>query len=364
MAPVWVTPNGSVSLPPLADPARRRAGPGAATRTPVPPGPMSTRNGDRGGRCAAAGGAGSGGCRRPPASALSARPTSLILGETSPGRVGELGSADMPNKLNPRSAPPAGEPTTIRAAARVAVLSDVHANVPALTAVLADVAGSDVDLVVITGDLTWGPEPERTLELVGQLGHTVCVRGNCDRMVVELASEGTANGEPADELGSWLARQHPPESVSVLAGFPFSAAVAVEELGTVRFCHGSTRSDEEILTSITPPDRLDAVFSRCGQRILVHGHTHIQYDRVVGARRVLNAGSVGLPCHDGPPGTAYWAVLGPDVELRQTSYDVDEAVRRCEAVGYPEAARFTGLLRQPRSPAQVVPQAEPMVFSG
>ena len=253
------------------------------------------------------------------------------------------------------------EPVPIGPVARVAVLSDVHGNVPALEAVLAEVAAYDPDLVVSCGDLTWGPEPDRTVELMRTLGErAVFVRGNSERAVVDLAA-GTRL--PQRERERWMVARHSPASLAFVAGFPFSAVVEVAGLGPVRFCHGSPRSDTELVTPGTPASRFAALAAGIGERVLVTGHTHLQFDRRVAGRRSLNPGSVGLPFHDGEPGTAYWALLGPEVQLRSTRYDVTEAQRRCREVGDPASDTIIGLLAKPPSVAEVVAHAEQAVFS-
>jgi hypothetical protein len=70
------------------------------------------------------------------------------------------------------------------------------------------------------------------------------------------------------------------------------------------------------------------------EQLIVCGHTHMQFDRRVGTKRVVNAGSIGLPF--GKPG-AYWLLLGPDVQLRHTAYDFEKAGERIRRTGYPEA---------------------------
>ncbi len=244
---------------------------------------------------------------------------------------------------------------------RVAVLSDVHANVSALQAVLADVDACDVDALVYCGDLSWGSEPNQTIDLVRQSSQpTFFVRGNGDRAVVELASGARAPTGPRE---LWMLGQHSSSSVEFLAGFLESAVLDIAGLGPVRFCHGSPRSDTELVTPGTPPDRLAEIARLIPERTLVTGHTHLQFDRTVTGMRSVNAGSVGLPYHDGPPGIAYWAVLGSDVHLRQTSYDVGESVRRIRASGDPSAESITELLMSPPTVAQIIEHAEGLVFS-
>lgn len=244
---------------------------------------------------------------------------------------------------------------------RVAVLADVHGNVPALLAVLDEVQAVGVDLVVLPGDLTWGPEPQTTVDLIRELGpKAVCVRGNADRAVVELAR---GEREPQRPRDTWMPGQHSPEAVEFLAAFPFSVVVEVEGLGAVRFCHGSPRGDTECVTPETTAERFAELSRDIEERVLVTGHTHLQFDRTVAGRRSVNPGSVGLPYHLGAPGTAYWALLGPDVELRATWYDVQESVDRCRMTGDPSGDTIISHLLTPPTPAEVIADAEQRVFA-
>jgi diadenosine tetraphosphatase ApaH/serine/threonine PP2A family protein phosphatase len=111
----------------------------------------------------------------------------------------------------------------------------------------------------------------------------------------------------------------------------------VEPLGDVVFCHATPRNDMEIFTRQTPADVLEPIFAATEAPLVVCGHTHMQFDRVVGATRVVNAGSVGMPFQ--APG-AYWLTIGPDVRLRRTAYDLLDAAARIRASDYPAADEF------------------------
>lgn len=245
--------------------------------------------------------------------------------------------------------------------ATLAVVADVHSNIPALEAVLAEPDVRQADLVVFCGDLTWGPEPRQAIELVGTLeDRAVFVRGNGDRAVVELARGGRRPERPRDE---WMRRRHTEASIDFLAGFLFNVVVTVLGLGPIRFCHGSPRSDTELVTPETPPDRYAALAEGVCEPTIVHGHTHLQFDRMVAGRRSLNPGSVGLPYHEREPGTAYWAILGPDVSLRQSRYSVTESIERTRKAGDPAADTIAALLMTPPTPREVIADAERLVFS-
>jgi predicted phosphodiesterase len=241
---------------------------------------------------------------------------------------------------------------------RVAVIADVHGNATALEAVLAEVEAERPDLLVSCGDLTWGPEPLETVRLLAPwLERMRFVRGNSERELVEGGFEET-------EIVRWQHERHrEPELAAYLTRTEQHVVADVDVLGPVRFCHGSPRSDIECVTRETPPDRVAELSEGVPERCLVTAHTHMQYDRTVDGLRLLNPGSVGLP-YEPDPGRAYWALLGPDVELRRTAYDLDAAIERMRAASMPQPERIEEMLRTPPSHADVIEHAERVVFAG
>jgi predicted phosphodiesterase len=229
---------------------------------------------------------------------------------------------------------------------RVAALYDIHGNLPALEAVLAepDVAGADV--VVIGGDALAGPMPSETLDLLEGLGGRVrWVRGNAEREVLERRDAEPQEGDVWERRDTWAAAQLTPDQLARVAHWPATVAVDVDGLGPARFCHATPRDDSEIFTAVTPADEVEPMLV-AAEPTVVCGHTHIQFDRAIGGRRVVNAGSVGMPYEDDPG--ARWCLLGPDVELRWTTYDLEAAADRIRASGFPEAEEHAeGLLRPP-----------------
>ncbi len=217
---------------------------------------------------------------------------------------------------------------------RIAALYDIHGNLPALEAVLADVEREGIGLVVCGGDLLSEPFAAECLERFRSFdGEVAFVQGNAD--LVDI-----------------------PSLVAEALAWPLTVEFDVEELGRVLFCHASPRSNEEILTSISPEERVAEALAGVEADVVVGGHTHVQYDRTVAGRRLVNAGSVGLP-YQGRRG-AFWVVLGPGVEFRVTDYDVEPVAAALEAAGKSD---YAGWLRDPPGPEQATEIFESRVGS-
>src|ERR1700730_13051153 len=219
---------------------------------------------------------------------------------------------------------------------RVAAIADIHGNLPALEAVLADIAREDVELIVVCGDVASGPMPVESIEVLRALPNARFVQGNADRELVTTFDKGaptTGDGE----AGDWCALQVSRAERDFLASFLTTVPVEVDGLGRVMFCHGSPRSDEEMMTIETPAARLRELTAGVNAAVIVCGHTHMPFDRRVGTLRIINPGSVGMPY--GEAG-AHWALLGPAVELRRTDYDREAAAERIRRSAWPEAEQF------------------------
>jgi len=231
---------------------------------------------------------------------------------------------------------------------RVAALYDIHGNLPALEAVVAEVREADVDRVIVGGDVVPGPMPREALMLLRQLNVPVqFILGNGEVAVIaEMAGSIPTVPEQYRGVIRWNAEQLAPEGASWFGGWPKTLRVHIPEIGDVLFCHATPRNENEIFLRTTAEERLRPVFAGVGAAFVVCGHTHMQFDRMVSSIRVVNAGSVGMPF--GEAG-ADWLLLGPDVELHHTEYDLADAAARVRATKYPQAADFAenNVLRPP-----------------
>jgi predicted phosphodiesterase len=203
--------------------------------------------------------------------------------------------------------------------------------------VLSDPRCASADVIVCGGDLVAGPMPAECLSRLDALGERVLsLRGNGERLV--------ATGE--DDENAWCRRQVGAATARRLAEAPVVRTLDVGGLGATLFCHATPRSDDEIVTRVTPEAAVtDAFGGHTG--VAVVGHTHVQCDRRVDRLRLVNAGSVGWP-YEGRR-AAFWALLGPDVELVWTPYDADTAAVALLATGHPGAEGLVSSLLAPPS---------------
>jgi predicted phosphodiesterase len=219
----------------------------------------------------------------------------------------------------------------------VAALYDVHGNLPALEAVLGDPAFARADVVVVGGDVAAGPLPAEVLDGLQGLALPVrWVRGNADREVVAHFDRGDTDHSvygpdaPAERADAFTAGRISRAHRDLLAGFEDAV-----RLDGVLYCHGSPRRDDEIVTALTPEERLAPMLAGVDEALVVCGHTHHQFELRAGTQRVVNAGSVGMP-YEGAPG-AYWLLVDDgEPEPQHTIYDVDAAAGPLRASGFPD----------------------------
>jgi predicted phosphodiesterase len=223
---------------------------------------------------------------------------------------------------------------------RIAALYDIHGNFPALESVLQELQQFTVDRIVAGGDVLSGPMQVECLERLRTLPVPVhYLTGNGDREVI-AARRGNENEKLppfALEILRWSARQLTPEREQWVASWPKTVTLEIPPLGTILFCHATPRDDNEIFTARTDDARLLPIFDVAKADVVVCGHTHMQFDRMVGKTRVVNAGSVGMPF--GQPG-ADRLLLGPRIDFRHTDYDHEGAGRRIAVTGFPNAPEF------------------------
>ena len=245
----------------------------------------------------------------------------------------------------------------------LAAISDIHGNLPALEAVLAELERERVDELVCLGDVALGPQPAETVARIQGLGCAV-VMGNWDAWVLE--GFPPAYEDPWKrfvEQGEWWARKLSAEDRAFLGTFDPQIELRVDGVRVLCF-HGSPLSYDDVILSTTPHNELLGMLEGLDHPLMLAGHTHVQLVRVVEGTLVVNPGSVGLPFRGVPAGElqlispwAEYALIRIEdsrisVDLRRTSYDVDRMIRHTIESGAPHAAWWaeTWLDPDPRLP--------------
>lgn len=232
---------------------------------------------------------------------------------------------------------------------RLAAIYDIHGNLPALEAVLEEVRRAEVDQVVVGGDVVPGPMPRETIACLLDLDIPLqFIVGNGDREVLASMNGAELKTVPPQfhDLIHWNARQLTPDDKQLLSSWPQTLCLDIMGIGEVLFCHATPDNDTDVFTKVTPDAKLLPIFGGVSADLIVCGHSHMQFDRMTGSHRLVNAGSVGMPF--GEAG-AYWLLLGPDLKLCKTSYDFEKAAERIRATSYPGAEQFAdqNILRPP-----------------
>jgi len=233
---------------------------------------------------------------------------------------------------------------------RVAVFSDIHANLHALLAVLQDIERQACDVVFCLGDLVgYGAFPNEVIQTIRSRGIPT-IMGNYDDVVgFDRSDCGCAYKTPeARSLGDlsfgWTKRHTTVNNKAFLRGL--FRYIRTESQGRrIALVHGSPRKINEYVYADRPMKNLEHIAESAQADVLVFGHTHLPYHKRVGATTLVNAGSVGKP-KDGDPRAAYAIVdlreMDLQVDFRRVEYDVAGAARAIRLSDLPD--HFADLL--------------------
>ncbi len=226
---------------------------------------------------------------------------------------------------------------------QVAVITDIHGNLPALQAALRRIDDLGIDRIYCGGDLVgYGPHPNEVCALIAERGIPT-IYGNYDYAIArDLEDCGCAYVSPHDrELGQrsveWTLAHTDQTSKDFMHDLPFDLRFAVGDVG-VHLVHGSPRKVNEYLFEDKPDRLYERLAGAESDRVLVFGHTHKPWVREFGGVLFVNCGSVGKP-KDGDPRWAF-AVLrsaGDDVQvtIERVAYDADAVAREVREAGLP-----------------------------
>jgi putative phosphoesterase len=238
---------------------------------------------------------------------------------------------------------------------KIAFLSDVHANLPALDAGVAAARERGAERIVVAGDVVGdGPFPAESIARLRDDHPCDVIRGNVDREVARLARRkgpkalrrrAAKNGKKANR--AWTVLALSAADLDWLENLPPTLDLDVEGVG-ILVVHGSPRSDREyIYPSLTPAGLERILHDRDGPRprLLVSGHSHVPFASHVNGTLVINCGSIGRPADCDPRGSFALVEIGDDSvegEIVRFDYPVEEVVRALERLDVPgvEAEEF------------------------
>lgn len=225
---------------------------------------------------------------------------------------------------------------------KYAAFSDVHGNLPALEAVLSDIEGQGVGKILHCGDLVgYGPFPNEVVDLIMSKG-IIGVMGNYDDGVgFERDDCGCAYTDESQKLLGhrsldWTKTHLTEENKEFLRILPRELRFS-QGAFKVLLTHGSPRRINECLYEDRPAKTFNRLLELGGCNLLVCGHTHLPYHKVINDKHVVNVGSLGKP-KDGDPRATYALLTlagGLSVDFRRVSYDVERMARAIEASDLP-----------------------------
>ena len=222
----------------------------------------------------------------------------------------------------------------------VAALYDIHGNLPALEAILDEISGLSIDQIIIGGDVILGPMSRECLDRLSEITIPVhYIFGNCEVAILNIINNQPLPNLPQRVLEDmqWTAKQMSEKQAHQMSQWPKTLTIDLPDIGKVLFCHATPEDENENFTRLSSEEKLTAIFENVDADVVVCGHTHMQFDKMIGDLRVINAGSVGMPF--GKPG-AYWLLFDSELELRYTSYDLEKAADQIKKTDYPNALEF------------------------
>jgi putative phosphoesterase len=216
---------------------------------------------------------------------------------------------------------------------KIATLYDIHGNLPALEAVLAEIEKEDVDAIVVGGDALAGPLPVETLDRLQSIETVVYyIHGNHESDLLRYVAGRPIKGLSltAEESAMQVAGKLSAAQQKFMKGWAATVQLESPTLGKILFCHATPHNNTHVFTKHTSPKKIEPIFEGVSADLVICGHTHMQYDLKLNGIRVVNSGSVGLPF--GEAG-AHWLLIDEDVTFRVTEYDRLAAAGRVRQPG-------------------------------
>jgi len=232
----------------------------------------------------------------------------------------------------------------------VAVLSDIHGNLPALEAVISDLKNFDVDHVIVPGDvISFGPYSRQTAEAVIKKGWSV-IRGNNEFFLVDYkTSRAPAEWNDPVQFAptAWLDRQFDQKLKTLIASWPDTLNLRFRDAPPIQVFHGTPNDPWDSLYWTLTDEEIEKLLSNTEAEYVICGHTHLPMDRGSGRWRIFNPGSVGVPL-DGIFSASYMILEGNErgwtPTFRRIKFDYEALFEEFEKSGYSKESGPMGKL--------------------
>jgi putative phosphoesterase len=243
---------------------------------------------------------------------------------------------------------------------RVALISDIHGNLMAFDAVLAELSREDIDGILCLGDVAIGPQPRETLDRLQELGCPV-VMGNWDLAMLDgMPKAHTEIDRMLVEIGAFWAGSLRDHDREFMRSFVPTLTLELEQGITMLAFHGSPRSPDDFIFATTPDEELALMLGAAKAQVLVGGHSHVQLFRRLPGSVLVNPGSVGLAFWSWwpqPVTIAPWSEYGIvewkdgtlRADLRRAPFDVEAFKKLCLESGMPHAEWWVGSWKDARA---------------
>jgi predicted phosphodiesterase len=178
---------------------------------------------------------------------------------------------------------------------KLAVLSDIHGNLPALEAILNDLAQFKIDQVVVAGDvINWGPFSGQVMNRILPEGWAI-IRGNNELYILDFQTPRAPESWKSFTIPPWTHRQLDARHEHTIASWPDSLCLRFRDAPSIRVVHGSPRDHWEPIYPISSEDEIRTMLAGVEETTVVSAHTHLPMERNVGQWHIFNPGTVGVP---------------------------------------------------------------------
>lgn len=233
---------------------------------------------------------------------------------------------------------------------KLAILSDIHANLPALEAVIEDLSQFRVDYVIVAGDvINLGPFTQQAVQRVVESKWAV-IRGNGELFLLDYNTPRAPqewNDPVRFPIPPWLNRQLDNNSKNTIATWADTLTLRFSDAPSIRVVHGTPQNHWDSLFHTLTDEKISEFLSPVEDNTVIAGHTHLPMDRQIGKWHLLNPGSVGVPL-DGHFTASYMLLNGDEngwtPTFRRIAFDYEPIFREFERLGFVEECGVIGQL--------------------